>query len=594
MDVAAGRLREWLADAAGCGEPVRRQGSGCWGACINVSDIAPGESTCGVGCEVHDGAFRDQDILIDTNGLHVLERPSASAKSSGYARILERAREASALAQSDALSGAPTHDAMDAVDLAARKRFMRSTLSEPVWQPADCALRGHSTRQKRRILGLSGLGIHKRLSPVSTAQQAVNEGPLSSSMSFLSLGEAALPQPTLPAHSLLQKRTNEAAAGASAPLRVKFADLKKLKIVGKGSTAAVWLCEDSASHEKFAMKQLPLSNNDGKRDLVLRELVTMYGLNTHASIVTCHAVFYSNNAFHIVMELMDGGSLLDALKRCFARDGTHAMPPSALAAVAVDMLRALTFLHDGLQVIHRDIKPGNILLSSSGQAKLGDFGIATQPGEVVVDAVGGGLAESLGRPPRLLRTGSNPAEEWIGTMTYMSPERLAGDSYTCGADVWALGLVLVECGIGYYPFAAAGDGDKGSLEFWDFLELVTNGPCPSSLLSGRGCLNGESWTALQALAAASLSKDVTLRPCAHDLWQMCCSGGGDRDAGAVAVVDLAQADELAAWVRMSLDMETAVETVNKGQPRECNRVGSLACERQGLVDHEGSEADGWL
>ncbi|MGB1600989.1 MAG: hypothetical protein ACPIOQ_50085, partial [Promethearchaeia archaeon] len=179
MDVAAGRLREWLTDAAGCGEPVRRQGSGCWGACINVSDIAPGESTCGVGCEVHDGAFRDQDILIDTNGLHVLERPSASAKSSGYARILERAREASALAQSDALSGAPTHDAMDAVDLAARKRFMRSTLSEPVWQPADCALRGHSTRQKRRILGLSGLGIYKRLSPVSTAQHAVNEGPLS-------------------------------------------------------------------------------------------------------------------------------------------------------------------------------------------------------------------------------------------------------------------------------------------------------------------------------------------------------------------------------------------------------------------------------
>ena len=69
-------------------------------------------------------------------------------------------------------------------------------------------------------------------------------------------------------------------------------------------------------------------------------------------------------------------------------------------------------------------------------------------------------------------------------MTYMSPERLASDSYTCGADVWALGLVLVECGIGYY--LRGGDGEKGSLEFWDFLELVTNGPCLEPSFRGVG------------------------------------------------------------------------------------------------------------
>ena len=120
MDVAAGRLREWLADAAGCGEPVRQQGSGCWGACI-VSDIAPESRPVAWAVRFTTARFVTK-TSSRTNGLHVLERPSASAVS-GYAHP-RRAREASALAQSDALSGAPTHDAMDAVDLAARKRFM--------------------------------------------------------------------------------------------------------------------------------------------------------------------------------------------------------------------------------------------------------------------------------------------------------------------------------------------------------------------------------------------------------------------------------------------------------------------------------------
>jgi serine/threonine protein kinase len=92
----------------------------------------------------------------------------------------------------------------------------------------------------------------------------------------------------------------------------------------------------------------------------------------------------SNNAFHLGMELMDGGSLLDSMKRCYKLNAAHTMPPAALATIAVDVLGA-EFLHDELQVIHRDVKPGNILLSTSGRAKLGDLGIATEPGEVRVD-----------------------------------------------------------------------------------------------------------------------------------------------------------------------------------------------------------------
>jgi eukaryotic-like serine/threonine-protein kinase len=100
----------------------------------------------------------------------------------------------------------------------------------------------------------------------------------------------------------------------------------------------------------------------------------------------------SNNAFYLVMELMDGGSLLDAMKRCYKLNAAHTMPPAALATIAVDVLGAFEFvtefLHDELQVIHRGVKPGNILLSTSGRAKLGELGIATEPGEVRVDPEG--------------------------------------------------------------------------------------------------------------------------------------------------------------------------------------------------------------
>ena len=157
----------------------------------------------------------------------------------------------------------------------------------------------------------------------------------------------------------------------------------------------------------------------------------------------------SNNAFHLGMELMDGGSLLDSMKRCYKLNAEHTMPPAALATIAVDVLGA-EFLHDELQVIHRDVKPGNILLSTSGRAKLGDLGIATEPGEVRVDPlrVCSGLRTlQLGCPRH--------ATEWIGTKTYISPERLSGDCYSFSADIWSLRLVLVEASLGFYPIAAS-------------------------------------------------------------------------------------------------------------------------------------------
>eukprot|EP00961_Rhodomonas_salina_P292976 3933375-Rhodomonas_salina.1 len=141
----------------------------------------------------------------------------------------------------------------------------------------------------------------------------------------------------------------------------------------------------------------------------------MYGVD-HAGVVTCHEVFYSRGSFQMVLEYMDGGSLLDAMRR--ARDsparGGGGLTPGALAVIGRSVASALEMLHEVLEVVHRDVKPGNILLTSQGTVKLADLGICTPPGSVQ-DAVEASSGSEGGC--------ETPATEWIGTVTYMSPER---------------------------------------------------------------------------------------------------------------------------------------------------------------------------
>ena len=271
----------------------------------------------------------------------------------------------------------------------------------------------------------------------------------------------------------------------------------------------------------------------------------------------------------MVMELMDGGSLLDAMKRCSASGSPYTMDPMALAAIAADALHALEFLHDALKIIHRDIKPGNILLTTRGKAKLGDLGIATLPGVVQVDPCRGASQACDGSPAAI---------EWIGTMTYMSPERLSGNRYSFNADIWSLGLVLLEAALGRYPLLQDMEGAaSSSLDFWDFFDVIMHGPCPSEVLKMSPRF-GSEWESLRAVASACLAKDASKRPCARDL--LLCTLG---DSGAEVGTPLLEwtnahngSPELAAWVQMTLQND-----------RE-------AMQLQGLVDHCGSEADGWL
>mmetsp|Transcript_36955 Transcript_36955/g.95830 ORF Transcript_36955/g.95830 Transcript_36955/m.95830 type:complete len:324 (-) Transcript_36955:92-1063(-) len=129
------------------------------------------------------------------------------------------------------------------------------------------------------------------------------------------------------------------------------------------------------------------------------------------------------------------------------------MPEPALAMLSLQILQGLEYLHRTQHQIHRDIKPSNFLVTAEGRVKMADFGIAAD----------------------LLSTAA-AAATFVGTVVYMSPERIRGERYSYPADVWSFGLLVIEAATGVYPFF----GVSGQ---WDLMMRVINGDVPA--LDGR-------------------------------------------------------------------------------------------------------------
>jgi len=214
---------------------------------------------------------------------------------------------------------------------------------------------------------------------------------------------------------------------------VQLEDLVKIKgmseCLGKGVSGTVWKVRDKSVDETLALKEMAMDATDeAKNQTLVDEMQIMLELD-HPSIVACHGVFYELGMFKIVMEFCDAGSLLDVM-----RLGDHKIPADALAGMMFQVLKAMAYLHKDKRVIHRDVKPGNILLNRQGQCKLADFGVCSKPRD----------------------TRDSMCATWVGTVTYMSPERIKGNSYSFNADVWALGVIVVEATLGRYVCARLG------------------------------------------------------------------------------------------------------------------------------------------
>ncbi|MBR8744481.1 serine/threonine-protein kinase [Nocardiopsis sp. MG754419] len=226
-----------------------------------------------------------------------------------------------------------------------------------------------------------------------------------------------------------------------------------LRELGRGGMGIVWEAHDTALDRVVAIKQvlLPGHFTEAERDdahaRVRREARSAARVN-HPTVITIHDVFEHEHNPWVVMELVEGGSLQEML----AAEG--ALPPDRVAEIAVSLLEAVRAA-DAAGVLHRDIKPGNIMMSSDGRVILTDFGIAT---------VEGG--------PSITRTGA-----LIGSPEYMPPERLEGAPADHRGDLWSIGVTLYAAVEGSSPFRR--DNITAAIA------AVISAPLPATTRAGR-------------------------------------------------------------------------------------------------------------
>ncbi|KAL7424735.1 hypothetical protein Q5752_000419 [Cryptotrichosporon argae] len=206
---------------------------------------------------------------------------------------------------------------------------------------------------------------------------------------------------------------------------VKEEDLETLEELGAGNGGTVYRVWNKKKNVVMARKLILVDAKPTVRKQVVRELQIMSDCSS-PYIVRYYGCFSVDVHIAVVMEHMDAGSL-DSIYRHYG-----AVPISIVGKVAEAVLRGLVYLYDVHRIIHRDIKPSNILANSSGEIKICDFGVS------------GELVNSI-------------ANTFVGTSTYMSPERIQGGQYTIKSDVWSLGISLVELAHGRFPFSSSPD-----------------------------------------------------------------------------------------------------------------------------------------
>ena len=199
--------------------------------------------------------------------------------------------------------------------------------------------------------------------------------------------------------------------------------------LASGGSAEVWRANDEQLGREVAVKRLHphLVPDDASRKRLAAEARAVAGLS-HPVIVGIYDVDAAGESPALVMELVDGESLAARIAR------TGPLSPSEGAVVAADVAEALFHAHQR-GVIHRDVKPGNVLLSSDGRTRLVDFGIAHS------------LATAS---ERLTLAGTV-----IGTLHAMAPEQLSGGPITPRTDLYGLGVVLHESLTAKPPYPAS-------------------------------------------------------------------------------------------------------------------------------------------
>ncbi|KAL7684925.1 putative protein kinase [Plasmopara halstedii] len=310
----------------------------------------------------------------------------------------------------------------------------------------------------------------------SAAQEAMMR------LNFSSSSETDLPSPSecerhsagsaySPNHGMFTtKNVAVSEAGISSPdascLHLQE-NLERVKEIGRGASGVVYKAIHIPTLKVVAVKDVPVYGRGQRRQMV-RELHALYSnlvpmaesdgsMPQHSAtsqstskskpkpspyIVFFYDAFVDRpkNSICMVMEYMSTGSLQDIVLRGGCQN------EKVLVRLATGVLHGLAHIHNK-RMVHRDIKPHNLLTNRQGEVKISDFGLA-----------------------RTLNDSFTTTKTFVGTLLYMAPERIGGGDYSYPADIWSFGLALISVALGRYPLPTQ-DG------FFGLVDSVTNQQC---------------------------------------------------------------------------------------------------------------------
>jgi serine/threonine-protein kinase len=241
------------------------------------------------------------------------------------------------------------------------------------------------------------------------------------------------------------------------------------RVVGEGATGVVYAARGDAGLVAVKMLRPEYAGEDVVRARFVREARLAAGIKT-PHVVPILELGEVDDLTYLVMPFLSGGSLADRLR------AMGQLSVGETVALAAQLGRGLDALHEA-RILHRDVKPSNVLLDGDGSAALSDFGLARG-------------AEST----RLTSEG-----QLLGSLHYIAPELIEGAAATAASDVYALGCLLYECLVGAPPFAGRSPAEIG------FAHLAEPPPDPRQARAG---VQDE----IAAALAAALEKDPAARP----------------------------------------------------------------------------------
>lgn len=267
---------------------------------------------------------------------------------------------------------------------------------------------------------------------------------------------------------------DEGGGGPESTYRCASSEMCVFGTIGFGASSIVRKAIHIPTHRILALKKINVFEKD-KRQQLLNEIKTLCEAPKARGLVEFYGAFFQPDSgqISIALEYMDGGSLADIVRV------KKRIPEPVLSAITRRVLQGLVMMHTKRHLVHRDIKPANLLMNLNGDPKITDFGISA------------GLDNSIAM-----------CATFVGTVTYMSPERINAQFYSFPADVWSLGITILECGTGTFPYNASTGPVNLMLQVMD-----DPSPTPPPGFSPEFC----------SFVADCLHKDSAQRPQAEQL-----------------------------------------------------------------------------